>query len=163
MNFATRLCAMVLALFVFSAWGQTQPDTSCHCPTTECGPCMEEQGLTFYSQKCGLNLDKVKSCARPTCVPMENPPLECAKAAAAKPATPTAPTAAEPAKTQPQAPVASERGASIGTVKAIRGTAWLRFPDGTKEVLNVGASIHEKDTVLTDKGGGVQIEFADTN
>jgi hypothetical protein len=132
-------------------------EVSCECPKTDCGQCAEEQGLTFYSEKCGPGLTKVKSCARPTCVALENPPPSCKKADAAAGDAARKPALAE----QPKKNL--ERGPLIGTIKAVEGEAWLKWPDGNKEKIAVGMALHERDTLQTERAGKVHVEFKDGN
>lgn len=144
-----------LGSFAPGAWA-ADTESSCECPKTDCGPCAEEQGLTFYSEKCGPGAAKVKSCARPTCIPMENPPASCKKADAAADSarTPASATAAESK---------SERGAEIGTIKLVEGVAWEKWPDGTRVKVSPGMALHERDTLHTEKDGKVHVEFKDGN
>lgn len=128
---------------------------NCECPKLDCGPCAEEQGLTFYSEKCGPSEAQVKSCARPTCVPLENPPATCQSKTRAPQSQP-----ATAAKTPVQTP---ERGGVIGVVKSVEGVAWLKFPDGTKQPVAASLEIRERDSLQTEKNGRVHVEFKDGN
>lgn len=130
-------------------------DASCECPKLDCGSCMEEQGLTFYSEKCGPDGTQVKSCARPTCVAMENPPATCADK----------PKAQAEAVTPSSAPATSkeQRGGEVAAVKSLEGSAWLKLPDGSKVAVIVGMAVYEKDTLQTEDGGKVALEFKDGN
>ncbi len=47
-------------------------EVSCQCLQSTCGACEIEDGIDFYSEKCGPNLSKTKSCKRPQCRPVEN-------------------------------------------------------------------------------------------
>lgn len=47
-------------------------EVSCQCLHSTCGACEIEDGVDFYSEKCGPNLSKTKSCKRPQCRPVEN-------------------------------------------------------------------------------------------
>lgn len=146
------ISSLVLGL-VFSSVSLAEVIT-CECPKLDCGPCKEEQGMTFYSEKCGEGGTQVKSCARPTCVDMENPAPSCKNKA-------RTPASTDGAKVADKAPVA--RGPAIGQIKAINGAAWLKLPDGSKVAVELGANIHEHDSLSTDKTGKVSIEFKDGN
>lgn len=127
---------------------------TCDCPKIDCGPCKEEQGLTFYSEKCGENASQVKSCARPTCVDIENPPPSCKNKARVPASSESKPEVVEaPAK----------RGPAVAEVKSLNGAAWLKLPDGSKLPAGVGTVIYERDTLQTEKTGKVFIEFKDGN
>lgn len=51
-----------------------QADTAvnCTCEDIKCAPCEIESGTTFYSDRCGPGLSKVKSCQKRTCVKPSN-------------------------------------------------------------------------------------------
>lgn len=130
---------------------------SCECPKLDCGPCMEEQGLTFYSEKCGDNNSQVRSCTRPTCVVLQDPPASCAN-------KPRQPASVLPGSAIPQ--VSSQtpiRGPVIGIVKVVDGVAWLKLPDGSRRPVEAGTEIHERDSLQTEKSGKVNVEFKDGN
>ena len=129
------------------------PQSSCECPKIDCGPCKEEQGLTFYSEKCGDGGSQVKSCARPTCVDLESPPPTCKNKARV------------PASSEVKAVVTAppQRGPAIGEIKALNGEAWLKLPDGSKVAAAMGTIIYEHDSLQTEKTGKVNIEFKDGN
>lgn len=131
-------------------------EISCECPKAECGACMEEQGITFYSEKCGPDNSKVKSCAKATCVAMANPPASCKKADA------KATDGRQPAQVGGGAK-SLERGLEIGKIDALEGTAWLKMPDGSRVQVSLGLVVRERDAILTEKNGRVQIEFKDGN
>lgn len=127
---------------------------SCECPKLDCGQCAEEQGLTFYSEKCGADGAQVKSCARPTCVPLENPPTSCKSV----PKQADVSKSSEPAKKAVQ-----ERGAEVATVKTLVGSAWVKLPDGTRNPAAVGTVIRERDTLETEPTSKLEVEFKDGN
>ncbi len=116
---------------------------------------MEEKGLTFYSEKCGPEASQVKSCARPTCVALEDPPPSCQASDQSKPKN-AVPVASRETASLP-------RGPEIGTIKLVEGPSWIEMPDGNKEAINEGSALHERDTVITEKSGRVQVEFKDGN
>ncbi len=58
------------AIAPFAAFGAAE--VSCQCLQSTCGDCEIEDGVDFYSEKCGPNLSKTKSCKRPQCRPVEN-------------------------------------------------------------------------------------------
>lgn len=143
------------AILVSPSWAGSE-EVSCDCPKIDCGPCAEEQGLTFYSEKCGPQASRVKSCAKPTCVQLENPPASCKKAENASADAGRKPALAE-------MPRNTERGPEIGTIKGVEGKAWLKWPDGTRLGVATGMALHERDTVQTEKEGKIHVEFKDGN
>ena len=71
---------------------------SCDCPKLECDPCHQQKGVSFYSEKCGGG-DRVRSCAKPTCIALEPQPANCANLAKKE----EAPAASPVEEGQPQA------------------------------------------------------------
>lgn len=139
-------------------------EVSCECPKVDCGPCHEEESLSFYSEKCGPSLSRVKSCAKPHCVPLASPPSTCQNpekskghVSAVNRETPDA------GQTSANSPKLAERGREVGQVKSLAGAARVRLPDGKLVPVSEGMSIFERDTVQTDKDGKVEIEFKDGN
>lgn len=59
---------LFLALFATPVFA----NESCECFRSSCAPCEIETGTTFYTEKCGVNGGRVKSCKRPTCIAVEN-------------------------------------------------------------------------------------------
>lgn len=176
---ASRLAFWLLALSLWSlnfaeTVGQAQ-EVSCECPKLECDTCHDEQGVTFYSEKCGFKNSKVKSCARPTCVPVDPLPKQCEYvkkggtdgvviAGTQTPAPPVAPNEnKEVAKTAPAVELVEARGAEVATAKIVKGKVWQQLPDGQKLELKENARVHEKDIILTEKDSEAQIAFDDGN
>lgn len=149
--------------------------TSCECPKLECDPCFEEQGVTFYSEKCGPNLSRIKSCARPSCVPMEPKPAQCKSVKAPEKNQSVARSVASKAKSD-KMPVSKKmmdqrlaefqsemRGKDVGAVHTVMGKAWLKLPSGEKMKVVKGTRVHEKDQIETMLRGHVKIVFDDGN
>lgn len=61
---------LILAVGSIPNWGSASSDDSCACPTVNCPPCQVEEGVSFYSEKCGPKKDKVRSCKKMACVPI---------------------------------------------------------------------------------------------
>jgi len=73
-SLAFALCLVLwagLPLIVPRVSGAAE-EVSCQCLQSTCGACEIEDGVDFYSEKCGPNLSKTKSCKRPQCRPVEN-------------------------------------------------------------------------------------------
>lgn len=143
---------------------------NCECPKLECDPCFEEQGVTFYSEKCGPNLARIKSCAKPTCVPMEPKPAQCQSVSAAQPQRTIASQSVEnsPASKKMMdrrmAEFKSEmRGKEVGAIHTVMGEAIIRLPSGEEMKVVKGTRVHEKDTIKTRNRGHVKILFDDGN
>ncbi len=167
----------LLLLFILSMvlvhYGQAE-GASCECPKLECDPCFEEQGVTFYSEKCGPNQSRIKSCARPTCIPMEPKPAQCksVKAFGKEPMTRKVASQKGAEKTpvskkmmdRRMAEFQSEmRGKDVGVIHTVMGKAWLKLPSGDKMKIIKGTRVHEKDQIRTLLRGHVKIVFDDGN
>lgn len=127
---------------------------SCECPKLACNACEVEQGVSFYSEKCGENGARVRSCAKPTCIMPENPAPNC-KGASAKTTTEHKTTVAETANLS--------RGVEIGTIQSLEGNAWVKLPNGSRIPAAIGTAVHERDSVQTEKNARIKLEFKDGN
>lgn len=169
-----------LMLFSFQVFGEM--GQSCQCAELVCDPCMQEQGVTFYSEKCGAQGARIKSCARPTCVPKDPAPVGCdySRAGISEPIirgqmpsrkiashSTDQPMASSPGKKAMQRKLAEfkkeARGPRVGYVHTVIGSASLKLSDGTKRKVVKGIEVHEKDEVQTSLRGHVKIEFDDGN
>lgn len=146
-------------LFAFSVqvFAHAELPADCECKEIKCDPCMEQQGLSFYSQKCGGG-DQVKSCAKPKCVPMDPLPARCKSAK----------------KKQTKRDVASQkkvevfrdkkdRGEKVATAQKIQGKVWVFGSGSQKMKLAPGTRLHEKDVIETEKHASVKVVFDDGN
>ncbi len=142
-------------------------EVSCECPKLDCDTCHDEQGVTFYSERCGPGGARVRSCARPTCAPKDPAPSTCAKVEANS----QSPTRAEaPEGERPKAPLrlpasaqVEERGKLVGALKVVRGSVSLQSPDGKIAKALVGTPVYEKDTLETKGEAQAQVDFKDGN
>src|SRR5262245_57943468 len=57
---------------------------SCECEVISCNSCQRETNIEFYTAKCAAG-SRVKSCQRPVCAELEDPPAECQKNMATAP------------------------------------------------------------------------------
>jgi len=133
---------------------------SCECPTLKCDPCSVEKGMTFFSEKCGPDNLKVKSCARPTCVPIE----EATKACPVPPNAGSGPRepivvggAGEAVKME--AATGANEVAPAGKVKVIQGSVSIVHADGKKSVVTSEAAVREGDIVESGKESGAVVHF----
>lgn len=141
---------------------------SCECPKLECDPCTEEQGVTFYSEKCGPNGARVKSCAKPTCVLIKPTPSQCQTAKTSTtpnrlPAAKSVQTADDPTKRRLAEFKNEMRGRDVGVIEVIKGDAFVKTPAGKKLKIAKGMRVHEKDKIITRLRGHVKIVFDDGN
>ncbi len=171
------LMLFVLILLVATQRSRSEEgEGTCECPKLSCEPCFEEQGVTFYSEKCGPNQSRVKSCAKPTCVAIDPRPAQCARVE--KPHEPVTQNevpvrALASTKDLPASKAMMDRrlaefkqelrGDEVGTVENVLGKSHLMLPSGEERVIQAGFRVHEKDQVKTTLRGHVKIRFDDGN
>lgn len=145
---------------------------SCECEKIECESCLEEQGVTFYSEKCGPNNSRIKSCARPTCVPLDPLPSKCRNVKLQKNKVNRSVASHSPQNLPASKKMMNARmkelknelrGKEVGTVHTVMGKAFLKLPSGDEVRVTKGARVHEKDQIRTRLRGHVKIVFDDGN
>jgi hypothetical protein len=131
-------------------------EVSCECPTLGCDSCSSNQGITFYTEKCGPKAAKVKSCARPTCIPIDSATKECPNPPKADSGPREPIVVAEPAK----ANAADDRAATkVGRVKVIKGSVNIVNSEGKSTPLSKEGEIRESDTLVASADGAALVEF----
>lgn len=150
-----------LLLVSFFAFHPTFADESCECPKLACDSCSVERGITFFTDKCGPKNAKLKSCARPTCIPIEEPTKACpvppqADSGPREPIVVKSDVAVEEAKGSDEKPVA-------GQVKVLQGSVSIVHADGKKSVVSGEAPVREGDTIESDKDAGAVVNFKGGN
>ncbi len=154
-KFRIAVLGAVTGLLLFSMDSQAK-DESCECPKLACDPCSVNQGVTFFTEKCGPNNSKVKSCARPTCIPVDRATAECPNppAAGSGPREPIVVTDVG------QMDAADDRSATaVGRVKVIKGSVSIVSADGKKSVIQKEASLRETDTIAAGADGSALVGF----
>lgn len=178
------LSALSLLLVLWGPERSFADDVSCQCEPIACGACEIEDGLDFYSAKCGPRGSKTKSCKRPLCRPVENQSaclsrLKPGSAAAVSQAA-TAGAASGSGTAASRAPASVEygegnRSAEVvlarGSVNVIRvaqlGRALgerrsaLREAESEKSPLREGERVQVGDRILTGADGRVRLRFAE--
>lgn len=180
-----------LAMALFFCWGFTLPFSKvygegipCTCPRLECDVCHEEQGLSFYTEKCGPNLESVRSCAKPNCVVKKNPDQECSNGAISKTSKVNEASAVALKENQGDRKANFIAKKNVGKVRVLEGNAWVRrgyvpfekndiafenkknspqTKSAGDEKIDLGTEIFEADTIYSDHQGRVKIEFDDGN
>lgn len=132
---------------------------SCECENSKCGPCETETGVTFYSGKCGPNEARVKSCKKPTCVPVEEQPACFAKLGLPVPGAAAKSEAA--AQTREPSSRVSREAVVAGKIINISGIASLIRGTGPVEKPREGLTVYVGDRVETKADGKVKIELKD--
>ncbi len=151
------LFLVILLLFSGAALGEV----SCECPQLKCDACSLNKGTTFYSEKCGPGNTQVRSCAKPTCVPLTYPTAACPQlpesdtkgAALTDTAVAPAPTAIEPVAGIP----------SAGKIKVLNGSVVIVGADGKKRTVVATADVFEKDRLESGKASSAIVDFAGGN
>lgn len=134
---------------------------TCDCPKLACEPCSVERGTTFYSEKCGPKNSKVKSCGRPTCIPILEPTAAC-PIPPERGSKPTEPVVVAPPKSgEPTA--AKAVGAKVGQVRVIQGTVAIVNDEGQRTQVTADSEIHETDTIESGPDGKAVVEFQGGN
>lgn len=165
MKYVSYSLLMIIFAFVCPVFAA---DSSCECPTLACDPCSVEKGITFYSDKCGPGNGKVKSCARPTCVPIDQATRECPNPPKAD-AGPREPIVVAQVKKEDGS--APRDAAIVGKVKVLHGSVSIVQADGKRAEVKGESVLRENETVdsglesgalLTMEGGNKVHVHGDT-
>lgn len=123
---------------------------SCECAEISCSPCQRQTNIEFYTEKCGPQNSKVKSCKKPVCMDLDPLPSQCmAQAPKVETERKPAQVAAEPVAKKPVGTVLS----SIGDVSVFR--------EKLENPLKVGQSVFNEDIIMTSENGKAKIIFMD--
>ncbi len=155
------LFLLLTSFFVFHI-GVPVSANDCECPEVKCThPCEDQTGITFYTEKCDAG-KKVKSCAKPTCTPQENPSELCLAHR----------------KSQQQnrgiasgSSVKSERIEEstnlyrpvVGQVEYIKGKAWIKSDGGHQRDIVVKMNLREDEIIMTSSNGRVRVKLSSGN
>ena len=137
-------------------------DESCECPKLACDPCSVEKGITFFAGKCGPANSKVKSCARPTCVPIDSATAECPHPPAAD-SGPREPVVVGKAGVPKESAAEESVAPAVGKVKVIAGSASITRADGKKVTVTGEGDIHEGDRIESSADGAALVKFEGGN
>ncbi len=158
-----RLLTVVCALFwmSFAAWAG---EVSCDCPKLGCDPCSFSKGLTFYTEKCGPKNSKLKSCGRPTCIPIEQASKECPNPPKADSGPREPIVIADKGGETKLADAADDRSApKVGKIKVIKGSVSIVGADGKSNVVNGEGDVRETDTVAAGADAAALVNFEGGN
>lgn len=136
---------------------ENPPEVTCDCPRYACDACSFEQGVTFYSGKCGPQGVRIRSCSRPTCVPISAATDEC-PVPPAPGSAPRDPIVVRPASS-PSVIDANDDTRIVGNVKVMRGSVSIVHADGKKNTVEGETKLRETDTVEASNDGAALIKF----
>lgn len=143
-------CLALILFFSQAAWSLSD----CDCEAVSCGSCEAEIDIKFYTVKCDGG-NRVKSCKKPVCAPVENK-SECRSPASTEPKKEEAPKVEETV-------VALESVKnSIGIVVVASG-ATMVMRQGKSYQAKIGFKVYEKDYLETGADGKIKIKFKDDN
>lgn len=116
--------------------------------------------MTFYSEKCGPAGDKIKSCARPTCIPIDQATTECPNPPKASNG-PIEPIVVKQAKVE--SGDESREPNLVGKVKVLRGSVSITRADGKKVVVEREADLHENESLNSSNDSGAVLQMEGGN
>jgi hypothetical protein len=150
------ICSLILS-YSFLIYSPVEAqEVSCECPTLACDSCSANKGITFYTEKCGPRASKVKSCGRPTCIPIDSATKECPN----PPRADSGPREPIVVAEAPKANAADDRSAAkVGRVKVIKGSVNIVNADGKSVPMGKEGDIRESDTIVAGNDGTAVVEF----
>ncbi len=158
-----HVCGSLVLMLSFFASFPAFAEKSCECPKLACDPCSFEKGITFFTDKCGPEDTKLKSCAKPTCLPLTEASADC-------PVIPRADSGVrEPVVVSliggvpREALEGANEKADIGRVKVIQGSVSIVHADGKKQIVTKDAALLEGDLIESPKENGAFVQFAGGN
>jgi hypothetical protein len=165
---AERFTVILAFLFVCAFGAAFAPasasaEESCGCPKLGCDPCSINKGTTFYSAKCGPNDSKVKSCARPTCVPIPDPTAACPHPPSADSGPREPIVVSKQGGTKEEAAEATSAAEAAGHVKVMSGTVSIVDAKGHKNIVKGEAEIHEGDHIESSADGAALVKLQGGN
>ncbi len=159
MFLAWRHGLYLVFIFLFPFFAFTE--VPCTCPVLACDACSFERGVTFYSDKCGPNNSKVRSCARPTCIPVEQPTNQCPNPPQARRELSSPVVMSSPVKVEAEDGSVSQD--LVGKVKVIRGSVSLVGSNGQNRVISSEGSLHERETIEVTQNSAAMVKMEGGN
>lgn len=152
--------SILLAGLTFGFFAQAE--VSCECPKLKCDSCSIEQGVKFYSEKCGVENSKVRSCSRPSCSPISEPTRDCPVPPLADSGL-RAPVEVKAAAGVPQVSAVESKEPEVGRVKVIKGEVAIVRADGQKSVVSQEVELSETDRIEASPSGQALVTFTGGN
>ncbi len=141
-----------LLLLIFNSRSYAAND--CDCEVVSCAPCEAEGDIKFYTLKCDDG-NKVKSCKKPICKPLDK--KDCPTPGAAEAAPTTAPQKDE-AKTAELEEIPKQ----VGVMVVAQGTSLVVRNNKTLQA-KIGFKVFTKDYIETGADGKIKVKFIDDN
>ena len=150
---------LLIGIFVVLAerlFAGTLPVVDCKCEVLECGPCETEIDIKFYSEKCGDNLTRMKSCKKSVCEAVANQDkcfsdLGIEQNNFKKAQTPELRSRTPASDVLP-----------IGFVETSFGKPQIIRTNQKTQFATKGFNIFEDDRILTDNDSKLKIQFTKT-
>lgn len=158
-TFWMRLYLSMILLFGTTYSQTIMAVSDCDCETISCGPCESEVDIKFYTLKCDSG-NRVKSCKKPVCAPIEDKANGCRLPASAASAEEIK-KVEKVAEQEPQLALENVKN-SIGIVVVAQGTSMIQR-QGKTFVGKIGFKVFEKDYIETGADGKLKIKFKDDN
>lgn len=131
-------------------------EESCVCANIQCPSCEAEVNIEFYTQKCGVNDSKVKSCKKPVCEPVAEQDKCLAKLLNSKNKNTSVDSET---KRQPASSLEMDEAKIVAFAQAVFGKPRVRHLNGIEEVLVDQSKIHIGDRIETQENEQLRIEF----
>ncbi len=144
--------SLLLVFITLPVWSAND----CDCEAISCGACETEVDIKFYTLKCD-NGNRVKSCKKPVCAPVEDAAKGCRK-----PAAIDSEQKKEVPKVEETTVALESVKNSIGIVVVAQG-ATMVMRQGKSYAAKIGFKIFEKDYIETGADGKIKIKFKDDN
>lgn len=155
-----RSLFLIQFLFWFSIDGafaqepeqEQEKEVSCNCEKFSCGPCETEINVEFYTNKCGPQLSKIKSCKKPVCEPVVDQDKCLAKLNKKESGTGST-------DEESRLPAAVNLKPDIGLIEIVVGQAQVKHENEAPRACEKGAKLYESDRIITQENSKVKIKL----
>ncbi len=128
---------------------------TCKCEVLECGPCENEIDIKFYSDKCGDNLTRMKSCKKSVCEAVSNQDKCFAEHGIEKDKLKVV---GEQASVRQPANIVQP----IGFVETVIGKAELHRLNQKAQLCTKEQEVFEDDRIITEHDSKIKVVFTKT-
>lgn len=138
----------------------TASTVSCECEKLACGVCEIETDITFYTAKCGVQSERVKSCKKPTFIPVEE--QKACLAQARGEAHQTAAQLPEEGEQKPKRRPASAEP-EAGEVVEAKGDVLVTHLNGESFAPRFKMVVYVGDMIETKGDGRIKVRLRDSS